>query len=528
MADPQRTLERGQLGLFGVIMPGLAQVAPAFNLFFTTGFMVALAGASAPLIFLISMVGMGATASSLAQFAGVYPSAGSFITYITRAIGTRVATAIGVITVLGYIIAFGGIYIFVGSYITANVLGNPHVWGITQIVTIIYGALVVAPVVVGLKFGVRVTVALYVFEVVLLLALSLTILARGGANGLSATPFTWPGGSKDVLIAFSLAVLAFGGFEAAAPLAEETRNPRRNVPLAVLGAVVVSGVIYVIGSYALVTAFGAGHAGTLAAAPNPFHTAASTFVPFVAPLITWVFLSSVTSSYVAANTQTSRVIFAGARGGLWPHALAAVSPRFRTPAVAAVAFVAPSILIGVVSTAFTEPATASGFLGTYGILGLIIMYFVANIALIVEWVKFRRRGIHKNPWLWVVTPVIGVIVLGIPIWGDLRPGQASPYNTLPWLTLGLIAVGIIYALVLGAVRPGALQKAPALLEGEESLAVDPLLAKDLWPARQPWPVPAVKTATTRSRSGPARSFSLTSSTWLSMPTWYTAAPGTTR
>src|ERR1700756_2659533 len=193
------TLPRGQLGLFGVIMPGLAQIAPAFNLFFTTGVMVALAGASAPLIFLISMVGMAATASSLAQFSGVYPSAGSFITYITRSIGTKVATAIGVITVLGYIIAFGGIYIFVGSYIVQNVLGDPHIWGITQIVTIIYGALVVAPVVVGLRFGVRVTVALYVFEVVLLLALSLTILVRGGNSGLSSTPFTWPGGSKDVL-----------------------------------------------------------------------------------------------------------------------------------------------------------------------------------------------------------------------------------------------------------------------------------------------------------------------------------------
>jgi len=45
--DPSpQALQRGQLGLFGVIMPGLAQVAPAFNLFFTTGVMVALAGAS--------------------------------------------------------------------------------------------------------------------------------------------------------------------------------------------------------------------------------------------------------------------------------------------------------------------------------------------------------------------------------------------------------------------------------------------------------------------------------------------------
>jgi amino acid transporter len=479
-APAGETLERGQLGLFGVIMPGLAQIAPAFNLFFTTGVMVALAGASAPLIFLISMVGMLATASSLAQFAGVYPSAGSFITYITKALGARVAVAIGVITLLGYMIAFGGIYIFVGSYIAQNVLGGVHFWGAVQLITILYGVLVVAPVIVGLKFGVRITVLLYAFEVVLLLVLSVTILARGGASGLSATPFHWPsgGGGHDVLLAFSLAVLAFGGFEAAAPLAEETRDPRRTVPIAVLGAVVVSGVIYVLGSYALVTAFGVSHAGVLAADGNPFHTAAKAFIPFVAPLITWIFLSSVTSSYVAANTQTSRVIFAGARGGLWAQALARVSPRYRTPAAAAVAFVAPSILIGVVSTAFTDPGTASGFLGTYGILGLIIMYLIANLALVVEWAKFRRQGIAKNPLLWVVTPVIGIAVLAIPIYGDLRSGQPSPYNALPWLTIALIVAGIAYAVILSRVAPRVLERAPALLEGDESAAVDPLPAAD--------------------------------------------------
>jgi hypothetical protein len=166
-AKSRQSLQHGQLGLFGVIMPGVAQVAPAFNLFFTTGLMVGLAGASAPLIFLISMVGMVATASSLAQFASIYPSAGSFITYITRAIGTKVAVAVGVITILGYIIAFGGIYIFVGSYIAQNVFGNPHIWGLTQMITIAYGVLVVAPVILGLRFGVRVTVALYAFEVIL-------------------------------------------------------------------------------------------------------------------------------------------------------------------------------------------------------------------------------------------------------------------------------------------------------------------------------------------------------------------------
>jgi len=470
------SLEHGQLGLLGVLMPGLAQVAPAFNLFFTAGAMAGLAGASIPLVFLISMVGMAATAMSLALFSGIYPSAGSFLTYISRAIGPKVAATVGVITLLGYIIAFGGIYIFVGSYIVDNVLGSPHIWGITPIVTILYGVLVVLPVIVGLKIGVRATIVLYLFEVAILLLLSFVILAKGGAQGLSAKPFHWPTGaaSKDIFVTFSLAVLAFGGFEAAAPLAEETRNPRRNVPIAVVGTVLVSGLLYVLGSYALVTAFGVGHVKDFAADPNAFHTAAKGFLPAVAPLITWVFLSSVTSSYVAANTQTSRVIFAGARGGLWSKTLAAVSPRFKTPAAAAIAFVAPSVAIGVASYAFTDPVTASGFLGTYGILGLVIMYVVANVALIMEWARFRRGGISKNPLLWVVTPLIGLAVLAIPIWGDLRPGQAPPYSHLPWLTVALVAVGVIYTLVLQSARPGVLERAPALLEGDESLEVDPM------------------------------------------------------
>jgi hypothetical protein len=82
-------------------------------------------------------------------------------------------------------------------------------------------------------------------------------------------------------------------------------------------------------------------------------------------------------------------------------------------------------------------------------------------------------------WLWVVVPVIGVAVLAVPVWGDLRPGQPSPYNILPWLTLGLIALGVVYALVLGVLRPGALKRAPALLEGGESLAGDPIPVADL-------------------------------------------------
>jgi hypothetical protein len=68
---------------------------------------------------------------------------------------------------------------------------------------------------------------------------------------------------------------------------------------------------------------------------------------------------------------------------------------------------------------------------------------------------------------------------GVPVGGhDVVNPLAHPYNILPWLTLGLIALGVVYALVLGALRPEALKRAPALLEGDESLATDPLVIAD--------------------------------------------------
>ncbi len=116
-------------------------------------------------------------------------------------------------------------------------------------------------------------------------------------------------------------------------------------------------------------------------------------------------------------------------------------------------------MIGVASTAFADPATASGFLSTYGVLGLVIMYLGANIGLVVNWARLRRRG-ERKLWLWVVVPLIGIVVLAMPLLVHAAPRPAVPVcNILPWLTLGLIAVGIIYQYVLGKLRPDALANA---------------------------------------------------------------------
>lgn len=465
-------LGRGQIGLAGVLIPGLAMVAPAFNLFFSTGLIASLAGAAVPLMFLIAMVAVAATASSLAQFAAVYPSSGSFLTYIAKTIGAKTSTAIGVIAILGYVISFGGIYIFVGSYIVSNLFGNSHIWGITQIVTILYGLLVTVPVVVGLKFGVKLSYILYIFEALLLIVMSIVFLAHGGPQGITSAPFTWPGGSKSTLLALGWAIWSFGGFEAAAPLAEETRDPTKNVPRALLLTVLVSGTIYVLGSWALITAFGPSHVAAIIADPNPFHTAAAKYASAFAPLIVWIFLTSVTSSYVAANTQVARVVFGGARSGLWSRKLSKISEKYKTPSRAAIAFVAPSIVIGVASTWFTNPGLAVGFLTTLGILGIITMYLAANFSLIVHWFKNDRQAGAKKALMRLVIPIVGFLILLVPVYGALQPGQEPPYKYLPYVTIGLLLAGVIYTSVLAARKPDIIRDAPALLEGAELYDLD--------------------------------------------------------
>ncbi|MDR2566181.1 MAG: APC family permease [Bifidobacteriaceae bacterium] len=465
---------RKKLGLAGVLLPGLAQIAPAFNLLFTTAVVAGLAGASVPLVYLISMVGFLATALSTAQFAGIYPSAGGFVTYVARTFGAAVGTVAGFIMVIGYIIAFAGIYLYVGNYIVTYVFGYAEAqpaW-LVVITTIVYGALVTIPVIVGLHFGVRATIVLYVIEVAVVLVVICAVLFQSGTDavGLTAEPFTWPKqGASNIFLAFSVTVVAFGGFEAAAPLAEETDNPRRNVPIALVLTVLISGTLYVLGAWAQVAAFG-NDGQAMYEDGNSFATAAQEFLHigarFMVPFVAAIFLISVTSSYIAANTQTARVIFAGARGGIWPRSLAATSPRFKTPWAAAIAFVAPSIAIGVLSMLITDPDTTSGFLPGFGLFGVVMTYAITNVALFVQFFKFRKQGIRKNPFLWLVVPVIGVAVLALPMWGNLRPGQGGAFDWMPLWSLGLLAAGVVYVVVLKLTRPKVLAAAPALLEGD--------------------------------------------------------------
>jgi len=214
-------------------------------------------------------------------------------------------------------------------------------------------------------------------------------------------------------------------------------------------------------------AFG-GDGARLGGDAAPFVTASQEFIAPLAVIVVWILLSSVVGSYVAANTETARVVYHMAREGLLARSLASLHPRYRTPWLAAIAFVAPSVLLGLVSTIFTDPGTASGFLGTLGTLGIILMYAMTNVALIVHWARQRASGARGRLFSWLVVPLVGVAILAIPLWYNLQPDQDPPFNLMPVLLPALILVGVAYMLYVQRAKPHLLARAGGIMMGESA------------------------------------------------------------
>jgi amino acid transporter len=252
-------------------------------------------------------------------------------------------------------------------------------------------------------------------------------------------------------------VLAFLGFESAAPLAEEARNPRRTVQLAVLLSTLVIGALYVFTTYAMDVAFGP-------AGFSKFSTAGSASWVGVARSLYglfWIFVFFAIINSTLANSNAgvnvaSRTSFAMGRVHAFPPQFARVSERHRSPvlAIATGTVIGLAVMLGL---GFGyDPITAFGMVATSLVILLVGIYLVMNVACIGYFTR-RRQG--YNVFSHVIVPVLGILAF-IPAWlagaGIKAPGLSFiPALSAPLSYMGPAAaiwmvIGIIYMLFLFA------------------------------------------------------------------------------
>jgi amino acid transporter len=302
------------------------------------------------------------------------------------------------------------------------------------------------------------------FSVGIVLLLAFAFFFKSG-RVIDPQQFTFAGITpKGMVQGLVLAFFSFVGFESAAALGHEAKNPLRTIPRSVLVTVLAVGTFFTFMSYTLVDAFKGQHT-TLDQSNAPLGVLAQ-----VAglPVLGTLFAAGATVGFfacaLACINAGARVLFAMSKHGLVHSSAAASHAEHATPHVAvsisALAVVLPPLVMLLVGYALLD---TFGYLGTLATFGFLFAYILVSIA---SPMFLRRRG--ELTATTIVMTVLSVAMLAVATIGSVVPLPPPPLNYLPYIFLGLLALGVARFLYLRAKDPNVIQAIEADLVGEVS------------------------------------------------------------
>jgi len=445
-------LERDAIGLLGATMQAITHIAPAIAGFFFTGFIVGQAGITAPLAYFIGFLLVLMLGSTLAQLARHMPSAGGYYTYVSRALHPRLGFLTSWMYILYSPLVGGPLAGFFGFIVAGELKANwdidvPWLWWVS--------VLVFAPLTAylqweGIKLSTRFMVITGGLEMLIVLGLAITgFLIPPSGSGISLdvfNPANIPAG-EGFALAVVFTVQGLTGWEASAPLAEETKDPRRNVPLSVLLSIVLIGSFLVVVFWGVITGFG-NDAEAITSSPDlPALSLARRVWGSGWIIILFAFLNSVAAVGIATANVGTRMWYGMARSGSFPKQLAQVHPKHKTPTNAILAQMVLNIVAGLYVGYVFQPDT-----GFYLVTGLILVlavsfaYIFANVGVIrFFWTE------HRSEFNWILHLVFPVVSTGVLLYAIYKSFPlATPFDLAPIVDGVWFVIGIALLLYLRA------------------------------------------------------------------------------
>jgi amino acid transporter len=443
-------LRPGAVGLAGAVMQNVTHIAPAIAAFFFTQTLVGFAGGQAPLAYLIGLVLVLLLGLCLVQLAQKFPSAGGYFTYVSATLGPRLGFLTGWMFILYSPIVAGPSLAVLGQIVEGELRTNYGLtWFHWWMVVVVGLPLVAQAGYAGMSVSIRTIVVVGAAEFLIVLGLGISGLVNPGPGGFSVLPFTFsfnPGGIatfSGLALAIVLTVQGLTGWEAAVPLAEETQNPRRNVPRAIMASIVIIGVMLVIVMWGQVIGWGTNNLKTLVSSSE---LPALVIAHRVWGPLWWLSLlamiTSVWGASLACQNVATRMWYRMGRAGVLPAAFGRVHPVRKTPTVAITTQLVLSILLGFALPWWMGPMNFFVFsLGFVLVLAVILIYIVANVG-VVKYYWSSAPG-EFNWLLHFVFPVGTSAILIYSIYASFVPTPAPPNNWSPvvvavWLLLGII------------------------------------------------------------------------------------------
>ena len=410
-------LKAGALKLPSIFMQSLTMVAPGIAALFYTPVVVSQAGLAAPLAYPIAFVIVLFTAIVLAQLARALPSSGGYYTYVSRGIHPRAGFLVSWLNVIYAPLVLGAVTVF-GGYVISSSLGwtgtladwFPLIFGLVMV------SIVAAVQFIGVTISGKTLVITGGIELIVVSLLGLWGLVNPGPGGFNFSPFN-PGNASSaagIFIAAVFAIQAFTGWEGSAPMAEETENPTKNVPRALIGSVILFGIFIVVVQWGVMVGWGTDRFAdmTKPGIELPGITLAKQFWgDFWVVLLVMLVSSVIAVSVACANVGTRMWYRMGVDGAL-PKWFAKVHPTRKTPVNAIIAqwILAIATAIGLTALVYvTTPTTAdspmnlaTAYQYQYYFDGYLIGYvvlFIYTLGNIAAYMLYRRERRSEFSWV---------------------------------------------------------------------------------------------------------------------------------
>ncbi|PVZ12269.1 MULTISPECIES: APC family permease [unclassified Pseudomonas] len=440
MAQLKRTLSLGAVTLFGI-----AYMTPIIVLG-TFGILADTTGGAVPSAYLAASIAMLFTALSYGKMAKAFPVAGSAYTYVRKSISPKLGFLAGWAVLLDYLFLPMAIWLIGAAYLSSAFPSVPQpVWvlafiGITTVINIV-----------GLQLAKTINGVLMLLQF-LVLAAFVGLAAHYATGSLnqpfwSLAPFYHESFQLPLVMSgAAIACYSFLGFDAVSTLTEETHEPRKTIPRAILLITVLGGVIFIAASYLVQLA----HPSTdFANADSAAYEIARTIGGdvFVSFFLIGLIVGQFTSG-LSAQASASRLLFAMGRDGVLPKRLfGRLSERFGTPVISIV-------LCGVVALLALrmDVTTSTSFIN----FGAFLAFSLVNLSVIFHyWLGEGKRGIAAVVF-YLLFPLIG---MSADLWLMMSLDHLAIYLGLAWLALGMIYLAMI---------TGGLRRQPPEMHFEEA------------------------------------------------------------
>ncbi len=464
---------RRNLSVWEAIGISLALMAPSMAASINPQGTATTVGRAVPVAFALAFVGVLLVAYTFVRLTQRFHHSGSVYGFVGATLGPSAGVIsgwalTGTYTFYGVTTAMAGGR-FASNFLNAlGIWHNPPTWSgflIGAIGMLVVWYIAITPA----RGGTRLLLAAEAITVLLILIVIAIVFAKllghsgPGKLGVSGQIFSLPSGTPltTVFLGVVFGFLSFAGFEAAATLGEETVEPRRDIPRAILGVAIFGGIYFFVVTAVEVMGFGTSAKGVTAFinSTSLIGDLGTAYVSsWLGNVITAGAMISAFSCALACTVGAARLVYAMGRDGILPAGLSRVSQQRRTP-VASSAAVVLAVYVVVAFTWFIlrgDPFTLFLESATIGTLILLVVYILATIGM-VRLIFFSGQT-QVRRWE-IAIPVLGIIVLGYTLFRNIWPLPSGVAWWGPAVAIAWFVIGIVWVLA----RPAATRKAGELL-----------------------------------------------------------------